>query len=108
MTSRISNSTEILISIKGRSLYPGYVISEFILNITDSDKGVDLQHICIPNINGNSTTHLHRINVSLHNHVIPECFSIVVRATALNQEYGESEPFITEIQIPAGKTTSDC
>ena len=105
MISRNYNSTQILVSIKGKPLYPGYVISEFVFNITDSDKGVDLQHIRIPNINGNNTTHLHRINVSLHNHVVPECFSIVVLATALNQEYGESEPSITEIQIPAGKTS---
>ena len=107
VTSRNSSSTEILVSVEGKPLYPSYVISEFVLNITDGDTGVVLQHnIRITNINGNNTTiNLHRINVSLNNLlVIPECFSIVVLATALSQEYGESEPSITEIQIPAGKT----
>ena len=81
--------------IQGIPLWPGYVISEFKLNIMDSSNGVTLKQFSIAN-NGQSD-----FNVTLSIHAKQLCSSmLLVSATSLSPSYGESAPAFKTINNP--------
>ena len=81
-----------MVTITGRPLWPSYEISEFIVNITNGSDGSFLYHTTVPNnASESNNTVVSRVDPSLFESAVHNCYSLTVSVSAVSSLHGESE-----------------
>ena len=94
----------ILVSIHGLPRWPGYEMSEYMVNITISSNNSLLHQATVLNNLENNTV---PFNWTLEKPIAEECSTLRISVSALSDAHGEGELAQTDVQLLKGIKESD-
>ena len=98
-----SMAPQLTVTITGQPLWPGYEISEYILEVTNSSDDSLLYNLTVPNDSSRSNIVAVNINQTFLQATADRCYSIKVSTSAVSPSHGFSEPNLVETAVFRGR-----